>query len=59
MSSGAAKAYQESIDMVELHQVTLPEEEQYLFIDALIDVLKGKREALRLGIETEEEPELS
>ena len=47
MSSSAKTAYNESIDVVELHQVTLDADDQYAFIESLRDVLTEKLRALR------------
>jgi hypothetical protein len=49
MTSLAKKAYTESIDMVESHQVTLDERDQYAFIFDLHEVLTDKLRALREG----------
>lgn len=47
MTSSAKRAYHESIDMVESHQVTLDQREQYDFIESLRDALSDKLRALR------------
>ena len=55
MTSSAKTAYNESIDMVESHQVTLEDHDQYAFIEHLCDVLSDKLQALqkRTGYENE------
>ncbi len=47
MTSSAKRAYNESINMVESHQVTLDVDDQYAFMQSLRDVLTEKLRALR------------
>jgi len=55
MTSSAKRAYHESIDMVESHQVTLDVNDQYAFIQSLRDVLTEKLRAMREATDYEAE----